>query len=125
MTKAAALGLAAALLDLLIRRQEPAMALLLGAAGAGALLALGLDPLRELGEAFSRMLEDAGVGGAVTLPVVKSLGITLTGRYTAELCRDAGQSAPASALETVTAAAALYAALPLIRLLAAMLGAGG
>ena len=56
--------------------------------------------------------------------MLKSLGITVVGRSSAELCRDAGQSAAASALETCTAAAALYAALPLVKLAASLLAPG-
>ena len=63
----------------------------------------------------------AALGAALTLPVLKSLGITVVGRGSAELCRDAGQSAAASALETCSAAAALYAALPLVKLTASLL----
>ena len=66
----------------------------------------------------------AGVSAALTLPVLKSLGITVVGRFSGEICRDAGQSAVASALETCSAAAALYAALPLVKLVVSLLGAG-
>ena len=125
VAKAAALGIAAALLGQLIQKLEPSQALLLGLGAAGAVLALGVPLLQELGDTFGGLLESAGISAALTLPVVKSLGITLVGRYTSELCRDAGQSASASALETVTAAVVLYTALPLVRSLTAMLGAGG
>ena len=121
--KAAALCLTAALLGLLLQKAEPAMTLLLGLAAAGAVLVLGLTFFRELRDTFRDLSRDAGISTALTLPVLKSLGITVVGRCSGDLCRDAGQSAAASALETCSAAAALYAALPLVRLAASLLGA--
>ena len=122
--KAAALCLAAALLGLLLQKTEPSLALLLGLAAAGAALAMALGVFRELRDVFRDLCRDAGISAALTLPVLKSLGITVVGRFSGDICRDAGQSAVASALETCSAAAALYVALPLIRLVVSLLGAG-
>ena len=122
--KAAALGVTAALLGLLLQKTEPAQTLLLGLAAAAAVLTLTLGLFRELRETFETLCREAGIGAALTLPVLKSLGITVVGRSSAALCRDAGQSAAASALETCTAAAALYAALPLVKLTASLLVSG-
>ena len=124
MWKAAALGAAAALLGLLLQKTEPAQTLLLGLAAAAAVLALTLGLFRELRDTFGGLCREAGISAALTLPVLKSLGITVVGRGSAALCRDAGQSAAASALETCTAAAALYAALPLVKLAASLLASG-
>jgi len=122
--KAAALGITAALLGLLLQKAEPAQALLLGLAAAAVVLTLALGFFRELRDTFGELCREAGIGTALTFPVLKSLGITVVGRSSAELCRDAGQSAAASALETCAAAAALYAALPLVRLAASLLAPG-
>lgn len=122
--KAAALCLTAALLGLLLQKAEPAQALLLGLAAAGAVLALALGVFRELRDTFRDLSRDAGISAALTLPVLKSLGITVVGRFSGDLCRDAGQSAAAAALETCSAAAALYVALPLLRLVTSLLGSG-
>ena len=122
--KAAALGITAALLGLLLQKAEPAQALLLGLAAASVVLTLALGFFRELRDTFGELCREAGIGTALTFPVLKSLGITVVGRSSAELCRDAGQSAAASALETCAAAAALYAALPLVRLAASLLAPG-
>lgn len=122
--KAAALAVAAALLGLLLQKAEPAHTLLLGLAAAGAVLTLTLELFRELRDVFGDLCREAGLSAALTLPVLKSLGITVVGRSSAALCRDAGQSAAASALETCTAAAALYTALPLVKLTVSLLSFG-
>ena len=122
--KVSALCLIAALLGLLLQKTEPTQTLLLGLAAAAAALTLGSGFFRELTDTFRELSREAGISAALTLPVLKSLGITVVGRFTVEACRDAGQSAAAAALETCTAAAALYVALPLVRLVTSMLGAG-
>ncbi len=122
--KAAALGVTAAILGLVLQKTEPAQALVLGLAAAAAVLTLAMGLFRELRDTFEELCREAGIGAALTLPVLKSLGITVVGRSSAELCRDAGQSAAAAALETCTAAAALYAALPLVKLAASLLATG-
>ena len=122
--KAAALGLTAALLALLLQKTEPSQALLLGLAASALVLTLGLSIFRELRDFFRDLSREAGVSAALTLPVLKSPGITVVGRFSGDLCRDAGQSAVASALETCSADAALYAALPLVKLVVSLLGAG-
>ncbi len=121
--KAAALCLTAALLGLLLQKTEPALTLLLGLAAAASALVLGLGVFRELRDTFRDLSREAGISAALTLPVLKSLGITVVGRCSGDLCRDAGQSAAAAALETCTAVTALYAALPLVRLVVSLLGA--
>ena len=95
--KAAALSVAAALLGLLLQKTGPAHTLLLGLAAAAAVLALTLGIFRELRDTFGELCREAGIGTALTFPVLKSLGIAVVGRGSAELCRDAGQSAAASA----------------------------
>ena len=46
---------------------------------------------------------------------VKALGIAYISEFAADTCRDAGQSASASAVELCGAAGALYAAIPLMK----------
>ena len=75
--KAAALAVAAALLGLLLQKAEPVHALLLGLAAAGAVLTLTLGLFRELRDVFGDLCREAGIGAALTLPVLKSLGITV------------------------------------------------
>ena len=61
MWKAAALGVAAALLGLLLQKAEPAHTLLLGLAAAGAVLTLTLELFRELRDVFGDLCREAGL----------------------------------------------------------------
>jgi len=47
--------------------------------------------------------------------LLKVIGITYICEFSASICKDAGYAASASAVELVASAAALYAALPLMR----------
>ncbi len=60
-----------------------------------------------------RMIEGTSFEGCLST-LVKALGITLAVQFSAELCRDAGESAIASKLELVGKAEMILLCLPLI-----------
>lgn len=117
-----ALCLVGALLAVLLRRSGPDMALLLALAVCGAALALLAEPLGALRD----FLEEAAAWGDLPVqlfePLVKIVGIALVSRTGSDLCRDAGESAVASVLETVGAVAAILVALPLFQAAWELLG---
>ncbi len=67
------------------------------------------------------MADGAGISQAILMPVIKSVGIAIAGRFASDICKDAGQSAPASAVEMIAAAAAIYVSIPLMRTVLQML----
>ena len=90
----------------------------------GALLALAvcgvaamvlMEPLEELRDFW----EDAAAWGELPAelftPLIKTVGIALLSRTGSDLCRDAGEGAIASVLETAGAVAAIAVSLPLFR----------
>ncbi len=110
-----ALCLAGALLAVLLRRSGGEMALLLALAVCGTAAALLMEPLGELKDFW----EDAAAWGDLPVqlfqPLVKTVGIALLSRTGSDLCRDAGEGAMASVLETTGAVAAIVVSLPLFR----------
>ncbi len=110
-----ALCLTGALLAVLLRRSGGEMALLLALAVCGTAAALLMEPLGELKDFW----EDAAAWGDLPVelfqPLVKTVGIALLSRTGSDLCRDAGEGAMASALETAGAVAAIVVSLPLFR----------
>lgn len=111
-----ALCLTGALLAVLLRRSGGEMALLLALAVCGTAAALLMEPLGEL----KGFWEDAAAWGGVLpvelfQPLVKTVGIALLSRTGSDLCRDAGEGAMASVLETAGAVAAIVVSLPLFR----------
>lgn len=111
----AALCLVGALLGGLLRRSGGDMALVLALAVCGAVAALLVEPLGTLWAFLQEAAQWASLPTALFLPVVKTIAIALVCRTGSDLCRDAGESAIASALETGGALCALLVALPLFR----------
>ena len=122
LVQAAALGLAGALISLLLKKNAPELGLALSLAvcliGAG--LAMGL--FVQLREVIDLATEQTGLSPAIVSPVLKCVGIGAVTRLATDLCKDAGQSAVASMVELCGAACAVVTALPLIRSLLQMIG---
>ena len=122
LIKAAALALAGALMAMVLKKDVPELALALGIAVTLAAAGLAAGLISQLEEVATMAREQTGLSPAVVTPVLKCVGIGVITRLAADLCRDAGQSAPASAVELAGAACALGAALPLVRALLDMAG---
>ena len=116
-----ALGLAAVFCSLLLKRDNPASALLLTAALGMVILAAAMDMLRSLRDFFSELAEYAEISEGILSPLMKTLGISLVTRLTADAARDAKETAAASYIELGGTITALYAALPLMRTLVQLL----
>lgn len=113
--QAAALCLIGALLAVVVRRGSPELALLLTLGAAAAVLASLAGTVEELMKFLRELGERSGVPEPLFLPLYKTIGIALVVRVGGELCRDAGESALAAALEMAGALCALLASLPLLR----------
>ena len=113
--KCAALGIAASLMGLALRKEREDQALLLGLAAAAMISAAAVQSLSGLESLFRKAGDRAGLSAALTLPVLKSLGLALLGRFSAAVCRDAGQASAASAVELASVCAILCVSLPLLQ----------
>lgn len=110
-----ALCLTGALLAVLLHRSGGELALLLSLAVCGVAAMVLMEPLEELRDFW----EDAAAWGELPVelftPLIKTVGIALLSRTGTDLCRDAGEGAIASVLETAGAVAAIAVSLPLFR----------
>jgi stage III sporulation protein AD len=116
-----AVCLVGALLALVVKRGSPESALLLTLAAAVAVGLFLLEPLRELMAFLEELSQRSGISQTLFVPVYKTVGIALVVRVGGSLCRDAGETALASVVETAGAVCALLAALPLLRAVLSML----
>ena len=114
IVKCAALGIFASLAVLLLRRTHPEMAFVLTAAAVTVLLLGSVAAMNSLREALLSMERILGSSAALLQPVVKCLGISAAAKIGAGLCRDAAQTALASAVETVGVLCAMLVAMPTI-----------
>lgn len=111
--QAAALAVVCALCAAAIKKQVPELALTLALAGVTGIFLLVcqfLSPIRAL---MDTLADKAELSPAVLAPVVKVIGLGLLSRVSAGLCRDAGESGLAAAVETAGGILALWVTLPL------------
>ena len=113
--QAAALCVIGALLAVVVRRGSPETALLVTLAAAVAVLLFLSSALEELTAFLKELAENSGVSLALFGPLYKTVAIALVVKVGAGLCRDAGESALASVVETAGAVCALLVSLPLLR----------
>ena len=120
MVKLAAVAVAAALCAVVVKKQTPELGLVLGLAAGALILTLSLDAWRSVRALMDTLADAAGLSPAVLAPVIKTVGIAIITRLTAEVCRDAKEGGIAAFLETAGAAAALAVCLPLIETVLSM-----
>ena len=77
--------------------------------------------METLVEFLGRLVEESGLSRELFIPLYKTVGIALVVKIGGNLCRDAGESALSSVVETAGAVCALLAALPLLRAVLALL----
>ncbi len=113
ITQVVALGAIGAVCATVVKRQTPDMALVLTVCAVALVLCVGIEALRPVRTLLDALAQRAGLSAAVLGPVLKTVGAALLTRVTAELCRDAGESGIASAVEIAGGACALVICLPL------------
>ena len=122
LIKAAAIGAVAALIGLVLKKTNPEISLMLAMAASAAVLTLAVTMLSELRETVRMVMDFTALQSTAVLPVLKCVALGIVARLAADLCRDAGQSGVASAVELCGAAAALCISLPLVNTFVQMLG---
>ena len=115
LLKLAALCVACLLPMTLLRKKTPEQALLLTIAILAVALARCLRAGAPLLEEVRELFDRAGIELAYVSILLRTLAAALVTRVCADLCKDGGSQALASAVETAGAVAALTMALPLLR----------
>ena len=105
----------------LLRRKTPEQALLLTIAILAVVLAECLAEVAPLLEELRGLFERAGVETAHISVLLRTTAAALVTRFCADLCKDSGSQALASAVETAGAAASLLIALPLLKAVVTLL----
>ena len=113
MIKIALAGVVGGLLALILKKDTPALALVVTVAVVGVLSYWLIGAVEQV-VAFMRDMSDlAGLSAGLFLPVIKCVGIAMVSRIAADLCRDAHETAIASAIELAGTVIALFLTLPL------------
>ncbi len=120
--KGAAVGIIAALCALLIKKSNQDMGLAVAIAAAAVICIASAELFGSIFDVIHHAISSTGLSSAVFMPIVKCVGIAIIVNISASLCKDAGQSGIASAVDLLGAAAAVLTALPLIKSLLEMIG---
>ncbi len=112
--KIAAAAVAAALCAVVVRRQSPEIALVLGVGGCALVVLYCSGALKSVMELADKLAQAGGLSPQVIEPVMKTAGIAIVSRLAADFCKDAQEGGLASAVELAGTALALAAALPLV-----------
>ena len=115
LIKGSIIGIIASVTGLILKKNVPEFALVLMLSSAMAILYLAFDIFVQIRGFVLETANNADISGALISPVLKCVGISITAKLASDICRDAGCSAAASSVELVASAAAIYAALPLMR----------
>lgn len=114
LIKIAVIGILGALAAVALKKNGEEMALTLTLAVVAVLLSFTLSAMESVMDFFHRMEELAGLSSSLILPVVKTVGIAIVTKIAADICRDAKETAIASAVELAGVVIALYLTLPLL-----------
>lgn len=109
-----ALALVVSLCAVVVKKQASDVGLVLALCGVAMLLALAVGLFAPIRALMDKLGTQAGLSPAVLTPILKTVGIAILTRVTAELCRDAQESGVAAAVEIAGGACALVVCLPLL-----------
>ena len=112
--KCAALAVFSSLVTLMIRRVNPELSFALAGVTTAVLILACACVMDELLSALRETQLIFGTSAAEFRPMLKCLGIAIASRFGADLCRDASQSALASAVEMAGSLCAAAVAVPVI-----------
>ena len=113
MIKIALAGVFGALLGLILKKDMPGFALAVTVTVVSVLCWLLLSAVEQVLSFLRGMAEMADLADGLFLPVIKCVGIAIVTRLASDMCRDAKETAIASAIELAGTAVALYLTLPL------------
>lgn len=111
--KVCAAALTAALSALVLKKQAPEQAMLLSLACGALILWMLSDAFGEFARAWDRLALRVPYADEILPPLFKALGISVLTHFSAELCRDGGQSALAARVELAGSAGCVLVMLPL------------
>ena len=121
LIRVTAIAVAGSVIGLVIKKNSPEMSLLLTIGLAIFGLYLAFDVVAGVVGFIRTLADTAGIAPAVLGVVMKTVGIAIITKISADICRDAGQSSIASGVELAGTVTAIYISIPLIETVVRML----
>ena len=113
--------LVAVVCGVVVRKQAPEIALVLTLCAAVAVLVAVSGELGLIVGYIQRLAQAGGISQELIAPVMKTTGIAMLCKFTADFCRDAKENGLASAVELAGTVLGLVAAMPLLQGVLALL----
>ena len=110
----AGLGVAAALMAMVIRGSRPEMASLLAMAAGGLLFFLAVSRLQAVVAVMQSLTQKAGLQEEYLKVLLKVVGVAYVAEFAAQTCRDAGEESLAAKVEMCGKVLVLAMASPII-----------
>lgn len=121
MVKLGAVAVTAALCALMVKKNAQELGVVLALLAGTMILMQVMGELEGVRSLLDDLAEAGGISDAVLSPVVKTVGIAIVTKLTAELCRDAREGGIAAFVETAGAVTALFVAVPLLKTVLSMI----
>ncbi len=113
--KAAVICLISAILASSIKKENPAMALLIAVASGCLALYFVLDVVGSITEFLEDVASSAGVSTAVLSVLIRSIGVAIMAKLASDICKDSGMTTASTGAELAGSVAILYISLPIMR----------
>lgn len=113
--KVAAIAVVGAICTVVVKKNVQELGVVLALAAGVIILSFSLGAIEGVRSLMDTLSDTAGLSPAVLAPVVKTVGIAIVTRISAEICRDSKESGIAAFVETAGSAMALFVALPLLQ----------
>lgn len=107
--------LVAVVCGVVVRKQAPEIALVLTLCAAVAVLVAVSGELGLIMGYIQRLAQAGGISQELIAPVMKTTGIAMLCKFTADFCRDAKENGLAGAVELAGTVLGLVAAMPLLQ----------
>ena len=114
MGKCITVGLIGTIFAVLLKKENPQLALLVSMMTGVLLFGMLFTPLAELTGLLRHTAEQAGIGGGQFAVVLKVIGIAYLTQFGAQLCADAGEGAIAAKIELAGKLMMMTAAAPVL-----------
>lgn len=121
IVKIAAIAVTASLCAVVVKKQSPEIGFVLALVAGVLIIMPSVEALKSIKDLMNTLSEMAGLSPAVLTPVIKTTGIAIVTKVTAELCRDAREGGIASFVEIAGTVGALFVCLPLIEMVLTMI----
>lgn len=119
IVKISVLAVVCTVVTALIKQYAPSYSSLAQIAALVAVLTLGMTFIKDALSSALELMDVSALQSEYIFLLIKALGIAVTAKFAADVCRDSGSSSLAGAVELAAKAAILVLTMPMLKALAA------